>query len=91
MIYTDGIHIISSKDVAELHSFARAFDIKRCWFHNSKGKTHPHYDIPKRRREEFMHDDLLAIVGAVRWVHSKELVKIAKETYGPRKTSTVPR
>jgi len=26
---------------------ARELDIKRCWFHNKKGKEH--YDIPKRR------------------------------------------
>lgn len=33
-----------------LHKMAEDLGIKRCWFHNKKGKWH--YDIPKKRIEE---------------------------------------
>lgn len=44
MIYTDGIHMISSVSLAELHDFAQnTLDLPVRWFHPSP--RHPHYDL----------------------------------------------
>ncbi len=44
MIYTDGIHLISSESLEELHTFAvERIGLKRKWLHNSP--RHPHYDL----------------------------------------------
>lgn len=48
MIYTDGVHVISDTSEDELHRWALAAGIKRCWFH--RGSSYPHYDLPKRMR-----------------------------------------
>jgi hypothetical protein len=47
--YTDGIHLIGTGSVKELHAFAAKCGIKRCWFHNPRGKNKPHYDIVRKR------------------------------------------
>ena len=67
MILTDGIHIASDFSVLELHAFAKAAGLKKCWFHWNQ--RHSHYDKPKG----YPVAALLA-VGAIR-VASKELVK----------------
>jgi len=36
--------------VENLHRMAEDLKIKRCWFHNKRGRQH--YDIPKRRIAE---------------------------------------
>ena len=36
--------------IENLHRMAEDLGIKRCWFHNKKGKEH--YDIPKKRISE---------------------------------------
>ena len=70
-IYSDGIHIISNHSLNHLHDFCKSIGIKRCWFHsNAKFK---HYDIPKRKRENFFKDNPDVIK-----VNSKELIKILK-------------
>lgn len=43
MILTDGVHLVSSKSLAELHKFAGLIGLKRCWFHSGN-----HYDLPKK-------------------------------------------
>jgi hypothetical protein len=44
VIYTDGIHMIASVSIAELHDFARnTLNLPRRWFHPSP--RHPHYDL----------------------------------------------
>lgn len=43
MIYTDGIHLISSESLAELHVFALKIGLKRQWLHYSP--RFPHYDL----------------------------------------------
>ena len=49
MIYTDGIHIISNASIVELHDWATRNEIGRHFYHRGKW---PHYDIPKKRRDE---------------------------------------
>lgn len=44
MVYTDGIHLVAD-ELDELHRFARNITLSKCWFHNPRGKNHPHYDI----------------------------------------------
>jgi hypothetical protein len=78
MILTDGIHLISDVSIAELHEFAAKVGIKRCWFHNRRGKHRPHYDITNQwRREKLLDDD------TVKWVSSKEIVTTLKKVYEP--------
>ncbi|MCL6593129.1 MAG: DUF4031 domain-containing protein [Alicyclobacillus sp.] len=43
MIYTDGVHLISSESLAELHAFAQRIGLPYRWLHNSP--RHPHYDL----------------------------------------------
>lgn len=49
MIYTDGIHLISDVSLDELHEWCATQEIGRHFYHPGRW---PHYDIPKRRREE---------------------------------------
>ena len=42
-----------------LHEMAAKLGIKRCWF---SPKSYPHYDIPKRRIEEIMSNQLVTVV-----------------------------
>lgn len=51
MIYSDGIHVISDVSLTELHRWAEDVGISRIWFHRGRGR-HPHYDLPKRRRQK---------------------------------------
>ncbi|MDQ0189600.1 DUF4031 domain-containing protein [Alicyclobacillus cycloheptanicus] len=72
MIYTDGIHLISSESLEELHDFAlRRAGLKPSWLHNSP--RHPHYDL----LTDWARERALA-AGAVR-TSSRELVLILRE------------
>ncbi len=67
---TDGKrHLICQPyTVDNLHKMADHLKIKRCWFHSGK---YPHYDIPKRRKEEIEeHCDI---------VSSKEILNFIME------------
>lgn len=48
---------------------AEDLGIKRCWFHNKKGKEH--YDIPKKRLKE--------IQSKCEVVDGREILKIIKQ------------
>jgi hypothetical protein len=61
--------MISDVSIEELHEFAASIGIKRCWYHRGKW---PHYDIPKRRRENF------AATYGVKLVDSRTIVTILK-------------
>lgn len=52
--------------IENLHQMAQDLGIKKCWFHNVKGRQH--YDIPKRRIEE--------IQSKCNLVTSKEIIGI---------------
>ena len=49
MIFTDGIHVISDDGPFELAIWAEENGIGKHFFHRGKW---PHYDIPKKRRNE---------------------------------------
>lgn len=71
MIYTDGIHMISSYSLEELHHFAReVLKLHPRWFHPSP--RHPHYDL---LTPESVERALAA--GAIR-TSSKQLVRIIR-------------
>ncbi len=53
-----------------LHKMAKDLNIKRCWYHNSNGKSH--YDIPKKRIEE--------ITAKCELVTSQRILTIIDET-----------
>lgn len=57
--------------IENLHLMAEKLGIKRCWFHNKKGKEH--YDIPKRRIKEIQEKCNV--------VSSMEILKIIKGGY----------
>jgi len=62
-------HLICSPfSVENLHKMAEKLDIKRCWFHGGKL---PHYDIPKRRKEEIENECEV--------ISSKKILQIIKE------------
>ncbi|MCF8568459.1 DUF4031 domain-containing protein [Alicyclobacillus tolerans] len=72
LIYTDGIHLISSESLEELHDFAlNKVGLKRQWLHNSP--RHPHYDLmTEASREKALQ------AGAIQKT-SKELVLILRQ------------
>jgi hypothetical protein len=76
MIYSDGIHIISSESLLELHSFCLSIGIKPHWFH--QGSKFEHYDIPKKMRRTFFKDN-----PSVKEVSSKEIVRTLKARIKP--------
>jgi len=49
MIFTDGIHIVSDESLDELHNWCAEQKIGRHFYHQGRW---PHYDIPKKRRDE---------------------------------------
>lgn len=44
-IYTDGIHLVTTGELAQLHEFAKRIGLKRSWFQPTPPHTYPHYDI----------------------------------------------
>lgn len=55
--------------IENLHKMGELLSLKRCWFHNKKGKEH--YDIPKKRVKE--------IQSKCQVVDGKEILKIIKQ------------
>ena len=72
MIYSDGIHIISSISIDHLHEFCKTIGIKKCWYH--AGSRFKHYDIPKKMRKDFFEKYKM-----VQKVSSRDIVKILKK------------
>lgn len=71
MMCSDGIHLISDVSMSELHRMACLMGIKRCWFHS--GSRFPHYDIPKKMRDNFFENFKF-----VKKVTGREIVVILK-------------
>lgn len=82
MIFSDGVHLISSESIDELHKYCNKINIKKCWFHNSKNK--PHYDIPKLKRLNFFKNNPEVII-----ISSREIVKILNKLYLTKNVKTV--
>jgi len=76
LIYSDGVHLISSESIQELHEFCLKIGIKRCWYHSSS--KFPHYDIPKKKRKTFFIDNPTVIQASSREIVSKLKEKILK-------------
>jgi len=51
MIYTDGTHLVS-KDISELHAFAKKIGLKRCWYQGTRKHRYPHYDLTTPHKVE---------------------------------------
>lgn len=49
MIITDGIHVVSTASLEELHDWAKRNGVGDWWFRGTR-KGHPHYDLPSTRR-----------------------------------------
>jgi len=49
-LYTDGVHLVSDRSIAELHRFAERVGLRRNRYHPAKGggKGHPYYILPWR-------------------------------------------
>ena len=79
MIYTDGIHLIASEGIVELHAFAKDIGLNKCWFHFSR---HPHYDLFSGKKPDNREKALKAALqnGAIE-TDSRTLVKISRGTY----------
>jgi len=69
MIYTDGIHLISTTSPEELHEFAQNIGLKREWFQDHR---HPHYDILSRKVKS------QALRNGARLVDKRTLVRLIK-------------
>lgn len=60
---------LAADDLDELHAFAKAVGINRCWFHRTRRR--PHYDITGPQREA-------ALEAGAQAVTARELVLILK-------------
>lgn len=67
MIFTDGIHLVSNKDIEELHSFAEKIGLKKEWFQDHK--KYKHYDL-------FGNKTALAISNGAKLVTAREIVNL---------------
>jgi hypothetical protein len=72
VIYSDGIHLISTRGVAHLHQYCASIGIHPGWFHRSS--RFPHYDVPFQERDSFFEDH-----PEVQRVSSKEIVRLLKQ------------
>lgn len=71
MIYTDGIHMISSTSLEELHQFAtNQLGLPHRWFHPSP--NHPHYDLLTKESLQ------AAIENGAKRVRPREIVQIIR-------------
>lgn len=68
MIFTDGVHIISDTSIDDLHNWCADQGIGRHFFHTGGW---PHYDIPKKRRNEQFPANYVTV---------RELIKILRST-----------
>lgn len=59
---------MTADSLEELHAFACAIQVNRCWFH--RGARHPHYDITEAQRA-------VALKHGARAVSQRELVRVA--------------
>lgn len=61
---------MTDDSLAELHAFACAIQVNRCWFH--RDARHPHYDVTEAQR-------VAALTDGARAVSQRELVLIARK------------
>lgn len=66
-------HLVGST-IQELHEFARLIAVRRCWFHNPRGKHKPHYDLRPRQA-------MAAVVAGATVVDQKTIVTFLKKQY----------
>lgn len=79
MIITDGVHVVSTESLEELHEWAERNEIRRRrWFHGVR-KGHPHYDLPSTRKF-LVHD--FECKGQLR--SSREVLLAAKAIHARR-------
>ena len=73
MICIDKTGHLTADTLNELHLFAESIGIKRGWFHNPRGKNHPHYDLVTENKRN------KALSNGAKLVSSKDIVKISKK------------
>lgn len=70
MIFTDGVHLISSISESDLHAFAKSINLKREWYQDRNKHPHPHYDLTTDRALR------RAIKAGAKKISARELIKI---------------
>jgi len=50
MIITDGVHVVSTVSLEELHIWAKRNNIAKKYYFHGVRKGHPHYDLPSTRK-----------------------------------------
>lgn len=66
-------HLVGDS-IQNLHLFAESIGVKRCWFHNPRGKNKPHYDVKGDQVTR-------ALNAGAEQVTSEEIVTFLKEHY----------
>ncbi|MCL6487370.1 MAG: DUF4031 domain-containing protein [Alicyclobacillus mali] len=87
MIYTDGIHMVSTDSLDDLHAFAARIGLPPRWFHPAP--RHPHYDL--------LTDDALAkaLAAGARRVRPRDIIHVIRTNpalapAGAGKAATAP-
>lgn len=65
---------LASESLDDLHDFARRIGLRRHWFHNKRGRNHPHYDLTTERVIA------RAIKGGAKLVRSRTILIVAQGT-----------
>lgn len=72
-----GFSHMAGDTIENLHSFARKIGVRKCWYHNRKGKNRPHYDI---RPDDFN----AAVKHGAKVVTGQQLIAFIKKHYGSK-------
>lgn len=54
-------HMMTDGEIEELHEFAQAIGLKKCWFQSHP--AHPHYDISQRYRNKAIQNGAISVSG----------------------------
>lgn len=71
---TKGYCHLVGDSIKNLHLFAESIGVKRCWYHNPRGKNKPHYDIKGEQVQK-------ALDAGAEQVTPEEIILFLKEQY----------
>ena len=78
MVYLDLRGHLVADTQTELHAFALRMGLRRHWFHNKRGRRHPHYDLTTARKRR------QAILAGAVLVSARQVVEKARQLSGKR-------
>jgi len=72
MIVTDGVHMIATSGLNELHEFAEKLGFKKSWLHQTPGRSHYDLTTPNAKKR--------ALQAGAKLVDSREFITLLHQT-----------